>query len=497
MPAILRHRLGAVQHVFECRDADAVGMGGLLRLLELLRIAEQHEAVGRLRHGERIGQRHLPGLVDEQHVDGSPRTRGATRATLSRRGRPRRVASAARASSLSGISRTLARSSSLRLVHLGARAARVSPERVACSDDGISRLRITLWEFAVTPTLRPARRARESSARRRRSCPRRAVPESASVVRSSTVAIRTAKSVSGSFDSDCELPRRAVAAGPAATGRCRSRAEVPSMKRSASASPTPAATVPGTTSDANTAVGCTSATDGAFSNVDRPRVAIVRHDFAEGAGRPAAAACRPDADLDVLRRISVAIDRPSRSACPFSCARPLQRGPRSCRPAMASRFVEQILFRQVLQAEVLPPLGVVLAAVPVDEIREQPARVVRMGGSARPLVAGRRAAARAARRPASAAPRHRRGAARHPRRGPRHIAAAGDGFGRAAARASRAGPRRAAVVLVVALDGIANLARNGLGRTRPRAPAPRPCSGCATSVKRDAPRKAVIAARAA
>jgi hypothetical protein len=43
-------------------------MTRLLRLLELLRIAEEHEALGAGRHREHIGERHLPGLVYEQHV---------------------------------------------------------------------------------------------------------------------------------------------------------------------------------------------------------------------------------------------------------------------------------------------------------------------------------------------------------------------------------------------------------------------------------------------
>ena len=79
-----RHRLRAADDVLQRRDVHAVGMTALLRLLELLRIAEQHKAVGGLRDGEDVRQRHLPRLVDEQHVDtrgglvGRPEPRGAT-----------------------------------------------------------------------------------------------------------------------------------------------------------------------------------------------------------------------------------------------------------------------------------------------------------------------------------------------------------------------------------------------------------------------------------
>ena len=52
-------------------------------LIELLRIAEQDEAGRRCGHRGDVGQRHLPRLVDEQHVDrldhrvGRPQPRGS------------------------------------------------------------------------------------------------------------------------------------------------------------------------------------------------------------------------------------------------------------------------------------------------------------------------------------------------------------------------------------------------------------------------------------
>ena len=61
--------LMAVQQVMKRRDIRAFGMAALHGLVELLRIAEQHDGPGSLGDGEDIRQRHLRGLVDEQHVD--------------------------------------------------------------------------------------------------------------------------------------------------------------------------------------------------------------------------------------------------------------------------------------------------------------------------------------------------------------------------------------------------------------------------------------------
>jgi hypothetical protein len=43
-------------------------MAALHRLVELLRIANQHHRLRRLRHREHIGERHLRSLIDEQDV---------------------------------------------------------------------------------------------------------------------------------------------------------------------------------------------------------------------------------------------------------------------------------------------------------------------------------------------------------------------------------------------------------------------------------------------
>ena len=47
-----------------------MGVGALADVRELLRVAEQDDAAGALGDGDRVGERHLAGLVDEEHVDG-------------------------------------------------------------------------------------------------------------------------------------------------------------------------------------------------------------------------------------------------------------------------------------------------------------------------------------------------------------------------------------------------------------------------------------------
>ena len=67
-PAIRRRRRVVAEHVLERRRAGAVGVGALRGLGQLLRVAEQHEGA----RGPPIGrrrERHLSGLVDEEHVD--------------------------------------------------------------------------------------------------------------------------------------------------------------------------------------------------------------------------------------------------------------------------------------------------------------------------------------------------------------------------------------------------------------------------------------------
>ena len=75
------------QDVLQRRDVRALGMGSLLGLFELLRIAEQHHALRRLRRGEDVRERHLARLVHEQHIDRARATPVAPRAMRFRRPR--------------------------------------------------------------------------------------------------------------------------------------------------------------------------------------------------------------------------------------------------------------------------------------------------------------------------------------------------------------------------------------------------------------------------
>ena len=56
------------EQVAERGSVGAVRVAALQRLIELLRIAEQHQILRGLGHRQRIRKRHLAGLVHEQHV---------------------------------------------------------------------------------------------------------------------------------------------------------------------------------------------------------------------------------------------------------------------------------------------------------------------------------------------------------------------------------------------------------------------------------------------
>ena len=71
------------EQVHERGDVGAVLVRTARGLFELLRVAQQHQVARRPRGGQRLGQRHLPGLVDNQHVEPAdgigvgPQPRGA------------------------------------------------------------------------------------------------------------------------------------------------------------------------------------------------------------------------------------------------------------------------------------------------------------------------------------------------------------------------------------------------------------------------------------
>ena len=156
MPRSARHRLVLAEHVLERRDVRRPRMASLLRLFELLRVAEQDEAPRGVRDGEHVGERHLAGLVDEQHIDGlgelGPRPEPGRAAEDVR---PRRTDSASSASSLSSSSLTSPRRRRPRIVALVAERTIDAGSTSAALSTASSRLRITLWLVAVTPTFLP------------------------------------------------------------------------------------------------------------------------------------------------------------------------------------------------------------------------------------------------------------------------------------------------------------------------------------------------------
>ena len=66
---VVWHHLFAVEQMGKCGTLCPRRVRPLKRLVELLRIAEQHKVGGARRGGNSVGQGHLAGLVDEEHVD--------------------------------------------------------------------------------------------------------------------------------------------------------------------------------------------------------------------------------------------------------------------------------------------------------------------------------------------------------------------------------------------------------------------------------------------
>ena len=68
-PFVRGDRPRTTQDMVKRRHVGALGVTSLHRLVEPLRIADQHHGLRHLRHREHVGERHLRGLVDEQHID--------------------------------------------------------------------------------------------------------------------------------------------------------------------------------------------------------------------------------------------------------------------------------------------------------------------------------------------------------------------------------------------------------------------------------------------
>ena len=79
----LRQGLSLFEKILQRRDVRALRVATLLRLVELLRISQEHNTLGTSRANEDISKRHLAGFVDEEHIYGlrivrsRPQPRGA------------------------------------------------------------------------------------------------------------------------------------------------------------------------------------------------------------------------------------------------------------------------------------------------------------------------------------------------------------------------------------------------------------------------------------
>ena len=157
-PSAGRDRLAVAEQVLEHGHARAARVRALAHVGELLRVAEQHHPARGAGDRQRVGERHLARLVDEQHVDrrrASPRAPTATACRRSgsrpspgrERGRCRREDVDVRALVVPtpGCRR---RTSSARGTRARPPPPRARPRRAGCA--------IALCEVAATPTRMPA-----------------------------------------------------------------------------------------------------------------------------------------------------------------------------------------------------------------------------------------------------------------------------------------------------------------------------------------------------
>ena len=194
----------------------------------------------------------------------------------------------------------------------------------------------------------------------------------------------------------------------------------------------------------------------ALLDIERARHAVVGHDFAQRvATRPLHRAL---AHFCLLQRVAVAIDDRAGRLLRLLVAHDVH-ALHELEPAHAVLFVEEILGRHGREAEVFPPRHLLFAAMPVEQIREQPARVVRVPGI---MCLGRQRVEQT--RTRRNLPRFERAHVGRRLGGldlrPRHLRARGDDLRAQAFEpvAERLGG--AAVVLVVAGHGLARLVRH-------------------------------------
>ena len=148
--AVRRHRVLRAHQVLEHRSRRALGVDSLRDLPELLRVAEQHDVARARPERERVGERHLARLVDEERVESA--------SSISSRVKSHAVP-ASRSTSSSGTEKSLWSPRSSRTCPLYSSPffspRNVTPASSAARSTSSIRLWIDLWLWAVTPTRRP------------------------------------------------------------------------------------------------------------------------------------------------------------------------------------------------------------------------------------------------------------------------------------------------------------------------------------------------------
>ena len=69
--AVGRHGGVVAEQPVEAGEAGGAGMRALHHLRQLARVADQHDVAGAAAHGEQVGEPDLPGLVDDERVEGA------------------------------------------------------------------------------------------------------------------------------------------------------------------------------------------------------------------------------------------------------------------------------------------------------------------------------------------------------------------------------------------------------------------------------------------
>ena len=159
-PPVGRHGLVLAEQVRQHREARALGVGALRDLWQLVRVAEENERAGGGADREDVGERELPRLVDEEHVEralgrvdvdrlAGERPRGAGDELVRRVGADVRI--------LRRFDRRDERR--LLLVRVPARRAPRNAKPCLSASCWIARsmLWIALWLSEVTPTRLPSR----------------------------------------------------------------------------------------------------------------------------------------------------------------------------------------------------------------------------------------------------------------------------------------------------------------------------------------------------